>query len=250
MELMVSGITPSRSRQWKRSKMAWWKSPKWTVQWKGGVMFMAYSSMIVAEEARRREETGSKNTKVMCSCVSSSLFYIDLISFSVQADVRQIGEGLLHFELEAVSKDWCNGHARIAPVVTLVQSSGWGKSRTVCELANRGVFVVYCSFASASGSTYPPRSAIADFFYDSAVMLLSSGPLLVSQSRFMLFCMDYFESCIDTAMEMKMEPEAFLQEVMLEDNFWGTVKEKNKESERSPGEAVQHTRPRSIEEVL
>ncbi|EFJ12279.1 hypothetical protein SELMODRAFT_425584 [Selaginella moellendorffii] len=134
--------------------------------------------------------------------------------------------GLLHFELEAVSKDWCNGHARVAPVVTLVQSSGWGKSRTVCELANRGVFVVYCSFASASGSAYPPRSAIADFFYDSAVTLLSSGPLLVSQSRFMLFCMDYFESCIDTAVEMKMEPEAFLQEVMLGDTFWSIVKEK------------------------
>ncbi|XP_024516310.1 uncharacterized protein LOC9662561 [Selaginella moellendorffii] len=133
---------------------------------------------------------------------------------------------LLRAELQEVGEDWLRGKNRIAPMVTMVQSSGWGKSRTTCELATRGVFVVYCSFASPSGSAYPPRSAIADFFYDSAVTLLSSGPLLVSQSRFMLFCMDYFESCIDTAVETKLEPEAFLKELMLGARVWNIVRDK------------------------
>ncbi|EFJ08207.1 hypothetical protein SELMODRAFT_429134 [Selaginella moellendorffii] len=133
---------------------------------------------------------------------------------------------LLRAELQEVGEDWLGGKNRIAPMVTMVQSSGWGKSRTTCELATRGVFVVYCSFASASGSAYPPRSTIADFFYDSAVTLLSSGPLLVSQSRFMLFCMDYFESCIDTAVETKLEPEAFLKELMLGARVWNIVRDK------------------------
>ncbi|EFJ08163.1 hypothetical protein SELMODRAFT_429133 [Selaginella moellendorffii] len=183
-ELMASGITPSRSRQWKRSKMAWWKSPEWTE-------LLEINRELLKEPA----EAVDQDT-------------IQPFAEAFKTKYRRCGVDNGSSCCDSCAVEWL------------------GKVEDCCELANRGVFVVYCSFASASGSAYPPRSAIADFFYDSAVTLLSSGPLLVSQSRFMLFCMDYFESCIDTAVEMKMEPEAFLQEVMLGDTFWSTVKEK------------------------
>ncbi|EFJ08704.1 hypothetical protein SELMODRAFT_428636 [Selaginella moellendorffii] len=91
----------------------------------------------------------------------------------------------LREKLEETGDMWKTEKTMIAPIVTLVQSSGWGKSRTTCELANLGVFVIYWSFAS-SGTAYPP----------------SSGPTLLSQSRFMLFCIDYFVSCIEALLQL------------------------------------------------
>ncbi|EFJ17305.1 hypothetical protein SELMODRAFT_420996 [Selaginella moellendorffii] len=135
----------------------------------------------------------------------------------------------LREKLEETGDMWKTKKAMIAPVVTLVQSSGWGKSRTTCELANLGVFVIYCSFAS-SGTAYPPRSAFADFFYTNAVKLLSSGSTL-SQSRFMLFCIDYFVSCIEallhlTSGEDPMDAKKFLNDLMVGKNFWDVVQAK------------------------
>ncbi|EFJ17396.1 hypothetical protein SELMODRAFT_420995 [Selaginella moellendorffii] len=136
----------------------------------------------------------------------------------------------LREKLEETGEDWKTKKTMIAPVVTLVQSSGWGKSRTTCELANLGVFVIYCSFAS-SGTAYPPRSAFADFFYTNAVKLLSSGSMVLSQSRFMLFCIDYFVSCIEallhlTSGEDPMDAKKFLNDLMVGKNFWGVVQAK------------------------
>ncbi|EFJ35458.1 hypothetical protein SELMODRAFT_404888 [Selaginella moellendorffii] len=136
----------------------------------------------------------------------------------------------LREKLEETGDMWKTKKTMIAPVVTLVQSSGWGKSRTTCELANLGVFVIYCSFAS-SGTAYPPRSAFADFFYTNAVRLLSSGPTLLSQSRFMLFCIDYFVSCIEallhlTSGEDPMDAKKFLNDLMVGKNFWDVVQAK------------------------
>ncbi|EFJ35070.1 hypothetical protein SELMODRAFT_404882 [Selaginella moellendorffii] len=136
----------------------------------------------------------------------------------------------LREKLEETGDMWKTKKAMIAPVVTLVQSSGWGKSRTTCELANLGVFVIYCSFAS-SGTAYPPRSAFADFFYTNAVKLLSSGSTLLSQSRFMLFCIDYFVSCIEallhlTSGEDPMDAKKFLNDLMVGKNFWDVVQAK------------------------
>ncbi|EFJ35082.1 hypothetical protein SELMODRAFT_404901 [Selaginella moellendorffii] len=136
----------------------------------------------------------------------------------------------LREKLEETGEDWKTKKTMIAPVVTLVQSSGWGKSRTTCELANLGVFVIYCSFAS-SGTAYPPRSAFADFFYTNAVKLLSSGSTLLSQSRFMLFCIDYFVSCIEallhlTSGEDPMDAKKFLNDLMVGKNFWDVVQAK------------------------
>ncbi|EFJ20481.1 hypothetical protein SELMODRAFT_418129 [Selaginella moellendorffii] len=137
---------------------------------------------------------------------------------------------LLREKLEETGDLWKTEKNMIAPVVTLVQSSGWGKSRTTCELANLGVFVIYCSFAS-SGTAYPPRSAFADFFYTNAVKLLSPGPTLLSQSRFMLFCIDYFVSCIEALLQLTsgedpMDAKKFLNDLMVGENFWGLVQAK------------------------
>ncbi|EFJ20321.1 hypothetical protein SELMODRAFT_418134 [Selaginella moellendorffii] len=137
---------------------------------------------------------------------------------------------LLREKLEETGDMWKTEKLMIAPVVTLVQSSGWGKSRTTCELANLGVFVIYCSFAS-SGTAYPPRSAFADFFYTNGVKLLSSGPTLLSQSRFMLFCIDYFVSCIEALLQLTsgedpMDAKKFLNDLMVGENFWGLVQAK------------------------
>ncbi|EFJ28585.1 hypothetical protein SELMODRAFT_411043 [Selaginella moellendorffii] len=136
----------------------------------------------------------------------------------------------LREKLEETGDMWKTEKTMIAPVVTLVQSSGWGKSRTTCEVANLGVFVIYCSFAS-SGTAYPPRSAFADFFYTNAVKLLSSGPTLLSQSRFMLFCIDYFVSCIEALLQLTsgedpMDAKRFLNDLMVGENFWGLVQAK------------------------
>ncbi|EFJ17389.1 hypothetical protein SELMODRAFT_420986 [Selaginella moellendorffii] len=136
----------------------------------------------------------------------------------------------LREKLEETGDMWKMKKAMIAPVVTLVQSSGWGKSRTTCELANLGVFVIYCSFAS-SGTAYPPRSAFADFFYTNAVKLLSSGSTLLSQSRFMLFCIDYFVSCIEALLHLTfgedpMDAKKFLNDLMVGKNFWDVVQAK------------------------
>ncbi|EFJ20513.1 hypothetical protein SELMODRAFT_418203 [Selaginella moellendorffii] len=136
----------------------------------------------------------------------------------------------LREKLEETGDMWKTEKTMIAPVVTLVQSSGWGKSRTTCELANVGVFVIYCSFAS-SGTAYPPRSAFADFFYTNAIKLLSSGPPLLSQSRFMLFCIDYFVSCIEALLQLTsgedpMDAKKFLNDLMVGENFWGLVQAK------------------------
>ncbi|EFJ05164.1 hypothetical protein SELMODRAFT_431787 [Selaginella moellendorffii] len=151
-----------------------------------------------------------------------------IVERAFQGEYRTVGGvdnvDLLRQKIEETGTSWVAKN-RIAPVVTLVQSSGWGKSRTICELASRGVFVVYCSFASAT-TTYPPRSAIADFFYTSAVRLLSSGSRLVSESRFMLFCMHYFSSCIDVAVDKQLAAEDFLQELMLGEEFWRLVQAK------------------------
>ncbi|EFJ28296.1 hypothetical protein SELMODRAFT_410963 [Selaginella moellendorffii] len=136
----------------------------------------------------------------------------------------------LREKLEETGDMWKTEKNMIAPVVTLVQSSGWGKSRITCELANLGVFVIYCSFAS-SDTAYPPRSAFADFFYTNAVKLLSSGPTLLSQSRFMLFCIDYFVSCIEALLQLTsgedpMDAKRFLNDLMVGENFWGLVQAK------------------------
>lgn len=47
------------------------------------------------------------------------------------------------------------------PLCAIIQSSGTGKSRTACELANHGVYVVYASFASVLQHPYPPHSNVA-----------------------------------------------------------------------------------------
>ncbi|EFJ28298.1 hypothetical protein SELMODRAFT_410965 [Selaginella moellendorffii] len=147
---------------------------------------------------------------------------------------------LLREKLEETGDMWKAEKLMIAPVVTLVQSSGWGKSRTTCELANLGVFVIYCSFAS-SGTAYPPRSAFADFFYTNAVKLLSSGPTLLSQSRFMLFCIDYFVSCIEALLQLTsgedpMDAKKFLNDLMVGENFWGLVQAKMEIGNEARGE--------------
>ncbi|EFJ05595.1 hypothetical protein SELMODRAFT_431428 [Selaginella moellendorffii] len=160
---------------------------------------------------------------------------VEGIAESAFAQEYQRVEGLdnvesLREKLEETGEKWKTKKTMIAPVVTLVQSSGWGKSRTACELATLGVFVIYCSFAS-SGTAYPPRSAFADFFYTNAVKLLSSSSTLLSQSRFMLFCIDYFVSCIEallllTSGEDPMDAKKFLNDLMVGKNFWDVVQAK------------------------
>jgi hypothetical protein len=59
----------------------------------------------------------------------------------------------------------CNGKWKLGthytPMVVILQASGMGKSCAVRELATKGLFVMYASFANETMNLYPPRSPFA-----------------------------------------------------------------------------------------
>ncbi|KAJ3079074.1 hypothetical protein HK102_004047 [Quaeritorhiza haematococci] len=72
--------------------------------------------------------------------------------------------GRLHEHLLKISNSW----DRMVPYTTITQSSGYGKSRAMKELAwTRKTFVVYVCLRDTSSSGYPYRSSIADRLLES-----------------------------------------------------------------------------------
>ncbi|KAJ3336557.1 hypothetical protein HDU83_009326, partial [Entophlyctis luteolus] len=97
------------------------------------------------------------------------------------------------------------------PGASLVQTSGSGKSRAMIKMADKGLFVVYCSFMNASSSGFPRRSKIADTLLD-----------LRQKNIFSL----YFAACFDEAMKYKNNHGEFLKLQMdqsTHDGFWASI---------------------------
>ena len=82
-----------------------------------------------------------------------------------QADYRDPDENLSYIKqtLDKYCRYW-NKALWYSPYCSIVQSSGYGKSKTVLELAKRRVFVIYCSLMDPNAGGYPPRSAHVDKF--------------------------------------------------------------------------------------
>ncbi|XP_024522128.1 uncharacterized protein LOC112343229 [Selaginella moellendorffii] len=57
--------------------------------------------------------------------------------------------------------EWHNDMGQLAAWTMVLQSSGWGKSRTMRELATKGFYVVYVSFLKIGSTGIPDRSAVA-----------------------------------------------------------------------------------------
>ncbi|KAJ3341897.1 hypothetical protein HDU83_006382 [Entophlyctis luteolus] len=96
------------------------------------------------------------------------------------------------------------------PAVSLVQTSGSGKSRAMIQMADRGLFVVYCSFMRFSSSGFPRRTKIAN------------NLLKFHKNLFLL----YFAACFDEAMKYKNKHREFLKHQMdpkTEDRFWARI---------------------------
>ncbi|KAI5078504.1 hypothetical protein GOP47_0006175 [Adiantum capillus-veneris] len=114
-----------------------------------------------------------------------------------------------------------------APTAGLFQSSGWGKSRVVCELWKKDVWVVYCSFAAGTG--YPKISPIAKWFHQQAMKHLGSDASLRGQLACMNFTLAYFCACL-CVLENKVKNsdwnrEKFLIETRQRNNYWEDVQE-------------------------
>ncbi|KAI9325467.1 hypothetical protein DFJ73DRAFT_965817 [Zopfochytrium polystomum] len=116
-------------------------------------------------------------------------------------------------ELEKAASGWKDKY--YYPGVSLIQTSGSGKSRAVAQLAipiskkMPGLFVVYCSFMAKDASGFPGRSKIAD-------RLLAA----VDESDFMR----YFAACY--ALIKDESTESFLQKLIdptSADKFWEKV---------------------------
>jgi hypothetical protein len=71
----------------------------------------------------------------------------------------------LHDKLGDFAKLW-NAKDYYYPGTSIIQTSGSGKSKTVCALSQLGVFVVYCSFMGENASGYPKRSSVANILAD------------------------------------------------------------------------------------
>ncbi|MCO5596518.1 hypothetical protein L7F22_050581 [Adiantum nelumboides] len=114
-----------------------------------------------------------------------------------------------------------------APSAGLFQSSGWGKSRLVCELWKKDVWVVYCSFAAGSG--YPKKSWIADWFFQQATEHLGISDSLEGQIMCMWFTVAYFSACIRMLVagvkEKSWNYEKFLLETREGSEYWQAVQE-------------------------
>lgn len=64
---------------------------------------------------------------------------------------------LLAKKLDSYSSHW-NKHEWYAPLVALVQSSGWGKSRLMCQLWRKGFYVFYLSCMAEKQTGFPRRT--------------------------------------------------------------------------------------------
>jgi hypothetical protein len=71
----------------------------------------------------------------------------------------------LHRKLGEFAGQW-NANTFYYPGSSIIQTSGSGKSKTVCALSQLGVFVIYCSFMGQSATGYPKRSSVADILAD------------------------------------------------------------------------------------
>ncbi|KAI5070780.1 hypothetical protein GOP47_0015123 [Adiantum capillus-veneris] len=60
-------------------------------------------------------------------------------------------------QLKDFASQW-DGHQWYAPLTALVQSSGWGKSRLICQMWRMGFYVVYISCMKESQSGFPRRT--------------------------------------------------------------------------------------------
>ncbi|EFJ24751.1 hypothetical protein SELMODRAFT_414145 [Selaginella moellendorffii] len=99
--------------------------------------------------------------------------------------------------------------AAFCRIVSIFQSSGWGKSRTICELCREDVWVVYCSFAQGTG--YPRRSPIAAWFLERVNSVISSEK--EGQLSCMAFCLAYFEAVLEEFLIVapSLTPEKFVK---------------------------------------
>ncbi len=69
---------------------------------------------------------------------------------SVAWKEKYVGTGVLDYLLKSLDgyvEGWKKDSAYAAPWTCIIQSSGWGKCRSVCELSTKGVYVVYISFS-------------------------------------------------------------------------------------------------------
>ncbi|KAI9356577.1 hypothetical protein DFJ73DRAFT_231130 [Zopfochytrium polystomum] len=125
----------------------------------------------------------------------------------------------LRKDLEESADGW-HTNSYYYPGVTLVQTSGSGKSRAVAQLASRiskdkdGLRVVYCSFMQPGSTGYPKRSKIADKLV-----------LCQDESEFKY----YFAACFEAVMEDRNTPQKILERQTnhaTQEAFWTGIEDR------------------------
>jgi len=113
----------------------------------------------------------------------------------------------------AFSKSWISKKNFFSPYITILQSSGTGKSRLLFELAKQeNVLLFYICFRPEGSSGYPPRSSIASQFlkYKNADEV----------SRF-------YETCFSYARSVILNENHDIYKIFVEDQFEVTEKGSN-----------------------
>ena len=96
--------------------------------------------------------------------VESSKASVDAAFFGAYYDPHDFIKGILE-DLDSHVENW-NKQIMYANYTSVTQASGMGKSRMVKQLAEAGVYVIYCCLR-LSGSGYPPQSHITKYLLDS-----------------------------------------------------------------------------------
>jgi hypothetical protein len=115
-----------------------------------------------------------------------------------------------------------------SPYTTLVQASGWGKSRAIRQLAAKDVYIFYCSFQKGSG--YPYRSSIADDLDE------------VKLEQAVMTYVAYFTACLEELADSSKTPEEWAKEHIKTDqtqseekDFWERIRSRLEHTKTSLG---------------
>jgi len=108
---------------------------------------------------------GSKATTISSKLpTESSKTSVDAAFFGAYNNPHNFIKSILE-DLDSHVENW-NKQIMYANYTSVTQASGMGKSRMIKQLAEAGVYVIYCCLR-LSGSGYPPQSHITKYLLDS-----------------------------------------------------------------------------------
>ncbi|CAG8571197.1 11265_t:CDS:2, partial [Ambispora leptoticha] len=117
-----------------------------------------YNEYLESQEDSKAHNITSK------SPMDSSKASVDAAFFGAYYDPHDFIKSILE-DLDSHVENWIK-ETMYANYTSVTQASGMGKSRMVKQLAEEGVYVIYCCLR-LSGSGYPPQSHIAKYLLDS-----------------------------------------------------------------------------------